>query len=172
MKKIFLLFTVLISLAGCASKPAYRAAEDGGYGYTDSQLSDTQYRVHFKARGSDKRKAMDYAMLRAAELTLKQGFEWFNVTERETLVDEEEVQVSPQVGFSRRYATVTDCGVLSCRTSRYPTSQFETGIFVGGSQQSEIESIINFEMGRGDKPTGGNAFDAQQVVDNLKPDEE
>ena len=88
---------VLIVLGGCASQPAYRAAENGGYGYTETKLTDTQYRVYFKGRGSDKTKAMDYAMLRAAEVTIEQGYDWFVVANRETLIDREKVTTEPQV---------------------------------------------------------------------------
>ena len=166
--KIMLVLAVLI-MAGCASQPDYRQAKKGGFGYTESKLSDTQYRVHFKAKGSDKGKAMDYAMLRAAELTLLEGYDWFVVTDRETLVDKETVQATPTAGFSQRYARVTECGVLTCRTSYHPTTQFETGVFVGSSQQSEIESILSIEMGKGTRPASATSFDAREVRDNLQP---
>ena len=166
--KIMLVLAILI-MAGCASQPDYRQAKKGGFGYTESKLSDTQYRVHFKAKGSDKGKAMDYAMLRAAELTLLEGYDWFVVTDRETLVDKETVQTTPTAGFSQRYARVTECGVLTCRTSYHPTTQFETGVFVGGSQQSEIQSILSLEIGKGTRPTSATSFDAREVRDNLQP---
>ena len=169
MKTNIVLLLTAILLGGCESQPDYREATKGGFGYTESKFTDTQYRVNFKGRGTDKSKAMDYAMLRAAELTLEQGYDWFVVTDREILVDKENVQLSPQVGFSRRYATLTDCGALTCRTSRFPRSQFETGVFIGGSEQSEIESILNIEMGKGAKPNSGTSFDAKQVTENLGP---
>ncbi|APD95632.1 hypothetical protein BM523_17415 [Alteromonas mediterranea] len=166
--KIMFVLAVLV-MAGCASQPDYRQAQKGGFGYTESKLSDTQYRVHFKAKGSDKGKAMDYAMLRAAEVTLLEGYDWFVVTDRETLVDKETVQTTPTAGFSQRYARVTDCGVLTCRTSYHPTTQFETGVFVGGSQKSEIESILSIELGKGTRPSSATSFDAREVRDNLRP---
>jgi len=170
MKTKIMLVLAVVIMAGCASQPDYRQAQKGGFGYTKSKLSDTQYRVHFKAKGSDKGKAMDYAMLRAAELTLLEGYDWFVVTDRETLVDKETVQTTPTAGFSQRYARVTECGVLTCRTSYHPTTQFETGVFVGGSQQSEIESILSIELGKGTRPTSATSFDAREVRDNLKPE--
>lgn len=170
MKALFNFALLALIIGGCASQPDYRAAtRAGGYGYTETQLSNSQFRVHFKARGSDRAKAMDYAMLRAAEVTLQQGYEWFAVTERETLVDKERQPASPQFGFSQRYARVTECGVISCRTAYYPTTQLETGIFVGGEERSEIESVLSIQLGRGDHPTTGNIFDATQVRNNLAP---
>ncbi len=168
IKKLLLLAVVVIAY-GCASQPDYRQAKKGGFGYTESKLSETQYRVHFKAKGSDKSKAMDYAMLRAAELTLLQGYEWFVVTDRETLVDKKTVQSAPTAGFSQRYTRVTECGVLTCRTAYHPTTQFETGVFVGGSEQSEIESILSIELGKGDRPDSTTSFNAKEVRANLQP---
>ncbi|MCW8109124.1 hypothetical protein OPS25_11510 [Alteromonas ponticola] len=173
MNKIHILLAVvltMLTLAGCAGKSRdYREASRGGFGYTETKLSDTQYRVHFKARGTDRAKAMDYAMLRAAEVTILNDYDWFVVTDRETLVDKERVAPSPQFGFQQRYARVTECGAFSCRTTLYPTSQFSTGIFVGGSDRSEIESILSIEVGRGEQPQRENTYDARQVRNNLMP---
>ena len=60
-------------------------------------------------------------------------------------------------------------GVLTCRTSYHPTTQFETGVFVGGSQKSEIESILSIELGKGTRPSSATSFDAREVRDNLQP---
>jgi len=169
MKIKLSMILVVLLMAGCASQPDYREATQGGFGYTESQMSETQYRVHFKAKGSDKAKAMDYAMLRAAELTLLKGYDWFVVTDRETMVDKERVETSPQVGFSQRYARVTECGVITCRTAYHPTTQFETGVFVGGAKKSEIETILSIEMGKGTRPTRATSFDAREVSNNLQP---
>ncbi|WP_343034715.1 CC0125/CC1285 family lipoprotein [Alteromonas ponticola] len=168
----FLLAAVLTTttLLGCAGNTKdYREATRGGFGYTETKLSDTQYRVHFKARGTDRAKAMDYAMLRAAEVTILNDFDWFVVTDRETLVDKERVETGPQFGFQQRYSRVTECGALGCRTTLYPSSQFNTGIFVGGSDRSEIESVLSIEVGRGEQPQRENTYDARQVRNNLMP---
>ena len=103
MKIKLSMILVVLLMAGCASQPDYREATQGGFGYTESQMSETQYRVHFKAKGSDKAKAMDYAMLRAAELTLLKGYDWFVVTDRETMVDKERVETSPQTICSAHF---------------------------------------------------------------------
>ncbi|MDG6099564.1 hypothetical protein EXU34_19070 [Alteromonas sp. ZYF713] len=161
---------VLTVLGGCASQPAYRAAESGGYGYNETKLTDTQYRVYFKGRGSDKTKAMDYAMLRAAEVTIEQGYDWFVVANRETLIDREKVTTEPQVGFSQRYTQVTNCGVLTCRTERHPRSTLSAGVFVGGKQSSTIESVLDVQLGRGVRPDDAQSYDARQVAENLAPE--
>ena len=148
----FATLVMAMTLAACASQPAYRAAENGGYGYSETKLTDTQYRVYFKGKGSDKTKAMDYAMLRAAEITLDQGYDWFVVANRETMVDREKVSMEPEIGFSKRYTRVTDCGLVTCRTSYYPESTLSTGIYVGGREKSVIESALDIQLGRGTRP--------------------
>ena len=161
---------VLIVLGGCASQPAYRAAENGGYGYTETKLTDTQYRVYFTGRGSDKTKEMDYAMLRAAEVTIEQGYDWFVVANRETLIDREKVTTEPQVGFSQRYSRVTECGLLTCRTEHHQRSTLSAGVFVGGKESSTIESVLDVQLGRGVRPDDAQSYDARQVAKNLAPE--
>ena len=158
-----------IALVACSSSPEYRQAEDNGFGYKESQLSDTQYRVHFKAKGSDTEKAMDFAMLRAAELTLQNDYDWFTVCSRETLVDKEQTQNTSQVGFTRRYEQVRECGILSCRTTTRPSTSYETGVFVGGNRDSEVEAIMSIKFGKGEQPDSESTFDASEVHENLKP---
>lgn len=174
MKTVMKFATLImgLTLAACASQPAYRAAENGGYGYSETKLTDTQYRVYFKGKGSDKTKAMDYAMLRAAEVTLNEGYDWFVVANRETMVDREKVSVEPEIGFSKRYTRVTDCGLVTCRTRVYPESTLSTGIFVGGQEKSVIESALDIQLGRGTRPDLSSSFDARQVKENLSPKEE
>jgi hypothetical protein len=40
---------------------------------------------------------------------------------------------------------------------------------VGGSQKSEIESILSIELGKGTRPTSATSFDAREVRENLQP---
>lgn len=169
---IAMTLTATLIMTGCSSAPDYRKAEDSGYGYQETQLSDNQYRVHFTARGSDKRKAMDFAMLRAAELTLLQGYDWFTVTHRETLVDSENVGTDPQIGFSRRYEMERECGLITCSTSMEPETTYSAGVFVGGERNSQVEAILNITMGKGEKPDSAASFNAKQVRNNLQPQAE
>jgi hypothetical protein len=169
MRALMMFLATFLLITGCASQPDYRQAQGSGFGYKETKLSDTQYRIHFKARGSDKVKAMDYAMLRAAEVTLNNGYDWFVVTHRETLVDDQRQELSPQIGFSQRYAHVTECGLISCRTRTYPSTQLSTGIFIGGTERSEVESVLSIELGRGTRPANTDSFDAGTLKANLAP---
>src|SRR5690554_2498711 len=117
LSHLMLLTGTALLMAACASQPAYRAADNGGYGYSHRQLTENQYRVHFRSKGDDTGRAMDYAMLRASELTLEKGYDWFDVASRDTLVDRQDSDtLSATAATGVRYATVQDCGLLSCTT--------------------------------------------------------
>lgn len=174
MKTAHITLTLLVSLFmfGCSSQPDYRAAEGDGYGYQATQITDTQYRISFKARGSDQAKAMDYALLRAAEVTLEQGYDWFVVTHRETFVDRERTRPSTEIGYANSSEMVTRCGLISCTTTRYPRSSLHAGIHIGGRESSDIQTIIEVKLGTGVRPDSDHSFAAQAVVENLSPTDE
>jgi hypothetical protein len=160
---------VLSLLTACATQPDYRAADGRGYGYTEQQLSSDQYRVSFKARGDDTGLAMDYAMLRASELTMEKGYDWFDVASRDTLVDSERVNSGVAVGTGVTYTTVQDCGLLTCRTYQRPSQSYHTGMHLG-DERSDVEVIMEIRMGNGIRPSGEQNYDAREVYENLKPE--
>lgn len=170
LKQMMTMAAVVMLLAACASQPAYRAAEEGGYGYSERQLTEDQFRIHFRGRGDDTGRAMDYAMLRASELALEKGFDWFDVASRDTLVDREQVPTTTStsaVGVS--YATVQDCGLLTCTTYYRPVPQYHTSVNMG-DQRSEVEVIMEIRMGKGVRPSDQNSYDARELYSRLKPE--
>ncbi len=48
-------------------------------GYTDTQLSETLYRVSYTGHGIPQSECDDYAILRAAEIAKKGGFSHFRI---------------------------------------------------------------------------------------------
>lgn len=170
LKQIMSMAVVAMLLAACAAQPAYRAADEGGYGYSERQLTEDQFRIHFRGRGDDTGRAMDYAMLRASELALEKGFDWFDVASRDTLVDREQVPATTAtsaVGVS--YATVQDCGLLTCTTYYRPVPQYHTSVNMG-NQRSEVEVIMEVRMGKGIRPSEQNSYDARELYSRLKPE--
>ena len=164
-----LVFLTAGLLTACASQPDYRAADGRGYGYTEQKLSDDQYRVNFKARGDDTALAMDYAMLRASELTMENGYDWFDIASRDTLVDRQRVEPGVSTGVGVTYTTVQDCGLLTCRTYQRPNQQYHTGMHLG-DERSDVEVIMEIRMGRGIQPNGEQVYEAREVYQNLKPE--
>ena len=171
MKTMNFLTVIFASLLviGCSSQPDYREAEGNGYGYQATKLTDKQYRISFKARGSDQNKAMDYALLRAAEVTKENGYDWFVVTHRETFVDRERISPQSSIGYTNSSNMVTRCGLVSCTTTHYPRSTMSAGIHIGGSESSDIQTVLEIQLGTGVQPDSEHSFEAQAVIDNLSP---
>ena len=127
---------MVLVLAACATSP-YRAADGRGFGYSERQLSDDQYRVHFRVMGDNTSQALDYAMLRASELTLMNGYDWFDIGSRDTLVDKQPVaqDLTTAVGF--------------------------------GTDLREVEVIMEIRMGKGIRPDGSVSYDARGLHGRL-----
>ena len=81
-----LIAVLALFMAACSSTTTYQPAEKrGGYGYTETELGKDRYRVTFTGNTvTDKETVNDYALLRAAELTLQQGYDWFQLVNRDT----------------------------------------------------------------------------------------
>jgi hypothetical protein len=72
-----LLTTFILALAGCASP--YKSEGFGG-GFSETQLDTNVFRVSFRGNGYTRtERAEELALLRSAELTLKNGFTHFAV---------------------------------------------------------------------------------------------
>lgn len=99
----FLLVTLL--LAACSTpQPSFYAPRDGNDGYAEHTLGKGLYRVSFQGNAVTSRdRAEDYALYRAAELTLELGAERFVVhdrlTERFTKVTRETYDPFPYYGY-------------------------------------------------------------------------
>ncbi|WP_194755521.1 CC0125/CC1285 family lipoprotein [Aliidiomarina indica] len=157
------------ALIGCSSASPYRAAEGSGFGYSERKITENHYRVNFKARGDDTSRAMDYALLRASEVTLEQAYDWFQVVNRETFVNRERVSSGSSFGAGAGYETIRDCTPLGCRVYRRPVRNYHLGMSLG-DDRSVIETILEVRMGRGVRPEDGQTFDAREVYENLKPE--
>jgi hypothetical protein len=75
MRIFFILFALVIFLAGCATK--YQPEGFTG-GYSESQLGDNIFQVSFRGNSyAGHEIESDFALLRSAELTLQNGFRYF-----------------------------------------------------------------------------------------------
>ena len=87
LMRVSTILTLLLSgvLVACSSATQYQAAEKrGGQGYTETQLGKDRYRITFTGNSvTDKETVSDYALLRAAELTLQEGYDWFHLVARD-----------------------------------------------------------------------------------------
>ena len=165
--KFFACIALSLLLAACAGGPSYRAAErDGGYGYSDSQLAENRYRVSYVLRGDDAGAAREMALLRAAELTLLNGHDWFEVASNDVVQDGERRAGTSTV--TRMDQTTTSCGLLSCRSTTRPS--YHTGVSVTtGPDRQRTSAHLEFVMGSGTAPGGASVYQAKELADTLRP---
>jgi hypothetical protein len=167
INQLFSIFIALFFLTSCSSLPSYRQASGNGYGYSESKISDNHFRVHYRLKGKQKSEAMDFVMLRAAELTLLNGFDWFVIVNRETTSESEGGNSGAHIGASSSQHRKTQCGLLACKTTHEPTTSYGIGLELG-TTRGEVESLLEIRMGKGVKPDSENSFSAIEVKQNLR----
>lgn len=156
--KICIVSVILSLITACASKPTYREAQGSGFGYSEQANAEDQFTVNFKMRGDNKEEAVDFALQRAAELTLKSGNDWFVVQSKSTEVEREK-RTTP--ALNRRPYISRTCGVFGCATT---TSYPITVVGVGERQVSEeVDAKISIRMGKGKTPSEQDAYDAKTI---------
>ena len=159
----------LLSLGACASSPKYVAADGAyDYGHQSRQIAENRYRVNFNGgQRASLQDTRDFALLRAAELTLAEGNDWFQVIDRETATTETRDR-EPRVGFGyeRAWTVRESCGVLSCTRSTRPASYARFDYDTRRPAESHSHSI-EIVMGKGKVPEDGHYYDAREVVKSL-----
>lgn len=75
------MWLTLVALWLCSCATPYRPMKSGK-GYAEAQIAPDQFRVSFQGNGqTGSEQTSDFAMLRAAQVTLQHGFGYFAVTD-------------------------------------------------------------------------------------------
>ena len=164
MKRLAILGLAASSLAlvACASLAPYGAqGGPGGQGYSEQRIESDRFRVTYNGVGAPGPVA-DFALLRAAELTLAEGYDWFEVTQR--WIDGRPdsaggVRPSVGVGYGSSYG--------SGRYGSYRSSGVGVGLGLNFSGPSPTSTTLEVVMGHGETPDRPNAYDASSVRDSL-----
>lgn len=146
-----------LTLAACATTPTvYQpAAGPRAVGYSEYRIEPGRYRVTFRGGpGAPPQQVMDYALVRAADLAIAEGYDWFRVADRFT---EGRPDRGPRVGVGVGGA---DYGRRSGVSLGLGTS-FNLG---GGPS---LASTIEVVMGRGERPRGLDTYDARALRRSL-----
>ncbi len=151
-----LLFCLILMLSACATAPYshYRAAQKDGPGYKEIALDSTSYRVQFTLRGNQRTAAHNYALQRAAELTLAAGYDWFIVSKQKRRL------ISTRENSAERTETINTrrCGLLGCQTQTYRADRNDPL----AEQDNYTLVLLDIHMGRGIRPEK-NSYDAQET---------
>ncbi len=142
-------------LAGCASLAPYGPQmRPGGQGFVEQRIEADRFRVTYNGVGAPG-PVGDMALRRAAELTLAQGADWFEVTQR--YIDgrpDSAVGVRPSVSI----------GAGSGRYGGWSTSGVGVGVGLDLSGPQPTSTTLEILIGRGDRPDRREAHDAREVL--------
>ena len=170
MKKLILTLPLACALTACASSgPRYMAADEpGDFGYYESVLEKNRYRIAYKTEGDDAGLARDYALLRAAELTLEKGYDWFEVVERDTDVEREDSHAHAVTHMRVHATTYRECGILTCRTVTRPAYIEPMTTETRYRGRETTVTLVEIVMGEGEKPDGGAFYEAHGLVETMR----
>lgn len=159
-KRSFILAAALLA-AGCASGPsAYGPKGTEKLGYESSKIQNDRFRVSYTAKTEDE--AIDYALLRAAQLTVDNGDTWFEVINTGgTVRPRGKIGVKPSVGMNPN-------AILRGRLPR-PNIGVNMGDVADAMKGPQATSTLEIVTGKGAKPAKPSAYDAQEVLLNIKP---
>ena len=166
MMRVLTFAAAAFALAACATAapPPYGAATSStSAGYSETQVETNRYFVTFRApAGADATRLEDYALLRAAELTLANGRDWFWV-DRRTLDGQSDGRRSgPSLGvgigggsYGRHSGASVGVGMT------FPLGQGDRGAQARGA-------TYEIRFGDGAKPDDANAYDARSTQQAIR----
>lgn len=143
-----------LALAACASAPTVYAPAGGPStpGYSEMRIEPGRYRVTFRGGpGAPEEQVSDYALLRAADLAIAEGYDWFRLVEKQT-----------------RMASANNGPRVSVGAGGGP-GPFRSGVGVGVGTSFNLgggpalSQTIEVLMGKGPKPGDREVYDARDV---------
>ncbi|MBI1393543.1 MAG: hypothetical protein GC152_12445 [Alphaproteobacteria bacterium] len=147
-----------LALSACATANGvgYQPADDKGFGYSDTRIESDRFRITFAGDGATPPDAVEaFALRRAAELALANGFDWFRVAGRST---DRDVKGGANIGLgfgSGSYGRGGGVGVgVGGDVGRVGAREFFT---------SRLEVL----MGKGTPPDDPDVYDARSLLENV-----
>ncbi len=160
MKRLAIALTGLsaLALSACASLAPYGAQQGpNGQGFSEQRIESNRYRVSYNGVGAAGRVA-DWALLRAADLTTEQGYDWFEVTQSWT---------DGRPGGAGGVRPSVSIGGGSSRYGGYSASGVGVGVGLNFSGPQPTSTMLEVVLGRGQKPDRPNAYDARSVQGSI-----
>lgn len=154
MTRLILIAAAALSLSACAAAPTLYQPAQGpqSVGYREYRIEPGRYRITFQGGpGAPPQQVQDYALIRAADLAIAEGYDWFRVADR---IMEGRPDRGPQVSL----------GVGGGSFGR--RSGVGLGVGVGGMSLGpgpSVSSTIEVVMGRGERPRGADVYDARAL---------
>ncbi|MFN3585675.1 CC0125/CC1285 family lipoprotein [Phenylobacterium sp.] len=159
MKRLIVPALAALSLAACATQPTvYQpAAGPSAIGYSEYRIEPGRYRVTFQGGpGASPRYVSDLALLRAADLAVADGYDWFQVTDR---FMQGRGDSGARLGL----------GVGGADFGRHSSVGLGLGTSFNLGGGPSVAATLEVLMGRGPRPPGLDTYDAQALRRNLAP---
>jgi hypothetical protein len=148
----------VLALAACETTGLYHPASGPqATGYSEQKLETNRWRITFTGGPSTPAGVVqDYALLRAAELTLNMGYQWFTVAGRAT--------VPQDSGYGPRFSGMfgPPCGIYRCRSGIYG------GFWYDDFDENRLSASLDIVMGKGPKPNDASTYDASDVANTIR----
>ncbi len=171
-KSLLVVAAAALTLGACATSTAYAPAGYNGQrgGYAEQRLENDRYRVSFSGNSVTSREQVEMSLLlRAAELTVQDGYDWFatvnRATDRDTRFSGSRPSYDPF--YADRYWPHWGPSWRYYRGGAWSrwNDPFDDGMV---RQIDRYEATAEIVMGRGQKPADDpNAFDAREVIANI-----
>lgn len=166
LRKLFLAAAAVATLAACATATPYQPAIDSRYGYSEIPIEADRYRVMFTGNSLTERETVEnYLLLRAAELSLAEGYDAFRVVTRDTEANRRYSGTS----YGGPYAGYSPWTRFSYYNPYYGWYGFHDPFYndVSLREVTRYEASAEILFGAGNDPDAPNVFDARDVVANL-----
>lgn len=161
-----------LTLAGCAGPVTPYGPEGITGGYMENKLSDDAYRIYVGGNGFASLSYVEaMAMMRAAELTRRDGFERFVVTNDQIGLGS--VDMIAQLQGRRDYHFVTGAGPNMARLYHSAGLPFSEPLPAPQEVWTTIHDkpggYIEIKMVKNGDPGGAGAVDAAALIERLRP---
>jgi hypothetical protein len=157
------LIAIVLATAGltaCETVPTHytQATSPSSVGFSDYRVEPGRYRITFHGGpGAPPNQVEDYALLRAADIALREGFDWFEVVEG--YGDRSGSNSGPRVSI----------GGGSSSFGRHSAVGLGIGTSFDLSGGPAYSRTIEVVMGKGARPDRPSAYDARGVRDSIGP---
>ncbi len=148
-----------LGLAACATPTVFAPmTRPGASGFSETRIQSDRYRVTFRG-GSDagRERVADLTLLRAAELTVDSGYDWFRVVDRYG-------EAAPPRGPT---LSVGGGGESFGRHSGGGVGVGIGGIPLGGGPI--LSETLEIQMAKGPAPREPDAYDARDIEHSIRP---
>lgn len=157
-KRLVLVPLMALAVAACETVPQPYGPASGAQaqGFSEARVEQDRYRVTYRAPAKVERaRVEDMALLRAADLTLGAGYDWFRVIDRFA-------DARPGSGPMLSLGT----GGTSFGGSSAVGVGLGTSFQLGGSGTRSVTLEVQF--GRGQRPNARDVYDARDVAETLR----